>query len=148
MKDVCDERRSTAPSTGQCAALPVIPAQERPSNHSPRCGSRDAAPTQKTDWKWTTNMAAPPFSFTPERYWTEDKERALIAFFSSKSNIFSGNLLHKSCRFLNRRVVVNGNNCGQPLLGRDRQKQQWRLATSASSSSRWTARRLHAPRCR
>lgn len=29
-------------------------------------------------------MEVSPFSFTPERYWTEEKERALIAFFSSK----------------------------------------------------------------
>ena len=31
-------------------------------------------------------MEASPFSFTPERYWTEEKERALIAYFSSKSH--------------------------------------------------------------
>lgn len=49
--------------------------------------------TERAEWKKdqtaTTNMEISPFSFAPERYWTEEKERALIAFFSSKSNTLS-----------------------------------------------------------
>ncbi|XP_059214579.1 uncharacterized protein LOC131992884 [Centropristis striata] len=34
-------------------------------------------------------MEVPPFSFTLERYWTEEKERALIAFFSKHSCLWN-----------------------------------------------------------
>ncbi|KAI3362555.1 hypothetical protein L3Q82_012262 [Scortum barcoo] len=48
----------------------------------------------------TTNMEASPFSFTPERYWTEEKERALIAFFSKHSCLWN----HKSESYKNRQL--------------------------------------------
>lgn len=37
-------------------------------------------------------MEASPVGFTSERYWTEEKERALIAFFSSESSLFNHQL--------------------------------------------------------
>ncbi|XP_034402768.1 uncharacterized protein LOC117740455 [Cyclopterus lumpus] len=45
-------------------------------------------------------MEAPPFSFTPERYWTEEKERALIAFFSMHGCLWN----HKSESYKNRQL--------------------------------------------
>ncbi|KAM4528363.1 uncharacterized protein PAE49_000252 [Odontesthes bonariensis] len=45
-------------------------------------------------------MEAPPFSFTPERYWTEEKERALIAYFSRHSCLWN----HKSESYKNRQL--------------------------------------------
>ncbi|XP_042365316.1 uncharacterized protein LOC121959863 [Plectropomus leopardus] len=45
-------------------------------------------------------MEVPPFSFTPERYWTEEKERALIAFFSKHSCLWN----HKSESYKNRQL--------------------------------------------
>ncbi|GAA6223588.1 uncharacterized protein LOC120806144 isoform X2 [Lates japonicus] len=45
-------------------------------------------------------MEASPFSFTPERYWTEEKERALIAFFSKHSCLWN----HKSESYKNRQL--------------------------------------------
>ncbi|KAM7369374.1 hypothetical protein PAMP_013646 [Pampus punctatissimus] len=45
-------------------------------------------------------MEIPPFSFTPERYWTEEKERALIAFFSKHSCLWN----HKSESYKNRQL--------------------------------------------
>ncbi|XP_022069170.2 uncharacterized protein LOC110964684 [Acanthochromis polyacanthus] len=44
--------------------------------------------------------AAPFVSFTPERYWTEEKERALIAFFSKNSCLWN----HKSEHYKNRQL--------------------------------------------
>ena len=37
-------------------------------------------------------MEASPVGFAPERYWTEEKERALITFFSSESSLFNHQL--------------------------------------------------------
>ncbi|XP_028273287.1 uncharacterized protein LOC114443450 [Parambassis ranga] len=48
----------------------------------------------------TTNMEVCPFSFTPERYWTEEKERALISFFSKHSCLWN----HKSESYKNRQL--------------------------------------------
>ncbi|XP_072228396.1 uncharacterized protein [Leuresthes tenuis] len=45
-------------------------------------------------------MEVSPFSFTPERYWTEEKERALIAFFSKHSCLWN----HKSESYKNRQL--------------------------------------------
>ncbi|XP_029301330.1 uncharacterized protein LOC115017201 [Cottoperca gobio] len=45
-------------------------------------------------------MEVPPFNFTPERYWTEEKERALIAFFSKHSCLWN----HKSESYKNRQL--------------------------------------------
>ncbi|XP_070706063.1 serine-rich adhesin for platelets-like [Pempheris klunzingeri] len=45
-------------------------------------------------------MEASPFSYTPERYWTEEKERALIAFFSKHSCLWN----HKSESYKNRQL--------------------------------------------
>ncbi|XP_024865522.1 uncharacterized protein LOC108245751 isoform X2 [Kryptolebias marmoratus] len=45
-------------------------------------------------------MAASPCRFTPERYWTEEKERALIAFFSKHSCLWN----HKSENYKNRQL--------------------------------------------
>ncbi|XP_008300185.1 uncharacterized protein LOC103372344, partial [Stegastes partitus] len=45
-------------------------------------------------------MEAAPFGFTPERYWTEEKERALIAFFSKHSCLWN----HKSENYKNRQL--------------------------------------------
>ncbi|XP_044190329.1 uncharacterized protein LOC122968881 [Thunnus albacares] len=45
-------------------------------------------------------MEISPFSFTPERYWTEEKERALIAFFSKHSCLWN----HKSESYKNRQL--------------------------------------------
>ncbi|XP_039909314.1 uncharacterized protein LOC120747476 [Simochromis diagramma] len=45
-------------------------------------------------------MEVSPFSFTPERYWTEEKERALIAFFSKHSCLWN----HKSEGYKNRQL--------------------------------------------
>ncbi|XP_037609575.1 uncharacterized protein LOC119478725 [Sebastes umbrosus] len=45
-------------------------------------------------------MEAPPFSFTPERFWTEEKERSLIAFFSTHSCLWN----HKSESYKNRQL--------------------------------------------
>ncbi|XP_026152425.1 uncharacterized protein LOC113124163 isoform X2 [Mastacembelus armatus] len=48
----------------------------------------------------TTNMEVSPFTLTPERYWTEEKERALIAFFSKHSCLWN----HKSESYKNRQL--------------------------------------------
>ncbi|XP_040012873.1 uncharacterized protein LOC120806144 isoform X2 [Xiphias gladius] len=45
-------------------------------------------------------MEVSPFSFTLERYWTEEKERALIAFFSKHSCLWN----HKSESYKNRQL--------------------------------------------
>ncbi|KAF1377216.1 hypothetical protein PFLUV_G00198340 [Perca fluviatilis] len=45
-------------------------------------------------------MEVPLFNFTPERYWTEEKERALIAFFSKHSCLWN----HKSESYKNRQL--------------------------------------------
>ncbi|XP_031711786.1 uncharacterized protein LOC116388245 [Anarrhichthys ocellatus] len=45
-------------------------------------------------------MEVSPFSFTPERYWTEEKERALIAFFSMHGCLWN----HKSESYKNRQL--------------------------------------------
>ncbi|XP_041825447.1 uncharacterized protein LOC121629752 [Melanotaenia boesemani] len=45
-------------------------------------------------------MEVTPVSFTPERYWTEEKERALIAFFSKHSCLWN----HKSETYKNRQL--------------------------------------------
>ncbi|XP_076613426.1 uncharacterized protein LOC143337649 [Chaetodon auriga] len=45
-------------------------------------------------------MEASPFSYAPERYWTEEKERALIAFFSKHSCLWN----HKSESYKNRQL--------------------------------------------
>ncbi|XP_044029272.1 uncharacterized protein LOC122865219 isoform X3 [Siniperca chuatsi] len=45
-------------------------------------------------------MEASPFNLTPERYWTEEKESALIAFFSKHSCLWN----HKSESYKNRRL--------------------------------------------
>ncbi|KAE8284787.1 hypothetical protein D5F01_LYC16222 [Larimichthys crocea] len=45
-------------------------------------------------------MEASPFSFTPERYWTEEKERELITFFSKHSCLWN----HKSESYKNRQL--------------------------------------------
>nr|XP_033502287.1 uncharacterized protein LOC117269408 [Epinephelus lanceolatus] len=45
-------------------------------------------------------MEVPPYGFTPERYWTEEKERALIAFFSKHSCLWN----HKSESYKNRQL--------------------------------------------
>ncbi|KAM3600018.1 uncharacterized protein V6R79_015832 [Siganus canaliculatus] len=45
-------------------------------------------------------MEASPASFTPERCWTEEKERALIAFFSKHSCLWN----HKSESYKNRQL--------------------------------------------
>ncbi|XP_060917470.1 uncharacterized protein LOC132992275 [Labrus mixtus] len=45
-------------------------------------------------------MEASPFGFIPERYWTEEKERALIAFFSKHSCLWN----HKSESYRNRQL--------------------------------------------
>ncbi|XP_051907901.1 uncharacterized protein LOC127591654 [Hippocampus zosterae] len=46
----------------------------------------------------TTNMADSPISFTPEIYWTEEKERTLISFFSKNSCLWN----HKLESYKNR----------------------------------------------
>ncbi|CAK6978014.1 uncharacterized protein LOC128380654 [Scomber scombrus] len=60
--------------------------------------------TERAEWKKdqtaTTNMEISPFSFAPERYWTEEKERALIAFFSKHSCLWN----HKSESYKNRQL--------------------------------------------
>ncbi|KAK2888587.1 hypothetical protein Q8A73_020035 [Channa argus] len=48
----------------------------------------------------TTNMEVESFSFTPERYWTEEKERTLITFFSKHSCLWN----HKSENYKNRQL--------------------------------------------
>ncbi|XP_074545753.1 uncharacterized protein LOC141804993 isoform X2 [Halichoeres trimaculatus] len=45
-------------------------------------------------------MESSPYSFTPEQYWTEEKERALIAFFSKHSCLWN----HKSDGYKNRHL--------------------------------------------
>nr|XP_020456874.1 uncharacterized protein LOC109960836 isoform X2 [Monopterus albus] len=45
-------------------------------------------------------MEVSPFSLSPERYWTEEKERALIAFFSKHSCLWN----HKSESYKNRQL--------------------------------------------
>ncbi|XP_054468167.1 uncharacterized protein LOC129102177 [Anoplopoma fimbria] len=45
-------------------------------------------------------MEVSPFSVTPERYWTEEKERALIAFFSKHGCLWN----HKSESYKNRQL--------------------------------------------
>ncbi|KAK5852453.1 hypothetical protein PBY51_023921 [Eleginops maclovinus] len=45
-------------------------------------------------------MEVPLFSFTAERYWTEEKERALIAFFSKHSCLWN----HRSESYKNRQL--------------------------------------------
>ncbi|XP_041666412.1 uncharacterized protein LOC121524905 isoform X2 [Cheilinus undulatus] len=48
-------------------------------------------------------MASSPFIFIPERHWTEEKERALIAFFSKHSCLWN----HKTEGYKNRQLRLN-----------------------------------------
>lgn len=73
--------RPLAGNSSHCrAAIEAQPIRAR------CCWSRDLAADKKRARTATTNMAASLRHLTPERNWTEEKERALIAFFSSTSD--------------------------------------------------------------
>ncbi|XP_061554245.1 uncharacterized protein LOC133413642 isoform X1 [Phycodurus eques] len=70
------------------------------SNQSLGCRSRDHGVKQKGDQTAATNMEVSPNSFKPERYWTEEKERTLISFFSKNSCLWN----HKLESYKNRQL--------------------------------------------
>lgn len=82
-------------------------------------------------------MEASPVILTLERYWTEEKERALIAFFSSKSDLLHLTTFHprKVAFFVNLLsggATFVGNRCSTMAAASD---MQWRLATEVELAS-------------
>lgn len=102
----------------------------------------------------TTNMAVSPFSLFPERCWTEEKEKALIAFFSRESPLLLPDPLPHSRDFCRRRLwrrgcgignIICGNGCWWPTrgfvaMGDIWQRQQLRQECSTSCLDRSSRR--------
>lgn len=102
-------------------------------------------PRKGTTERQQQNMEASPVSFTPERYWTEEKERALIAFFSSKSNVLNRQLsIPQKLRFSSmccRKVQ----HLRATVARRDRWLLWATLITTAMATSNWGQVSFYSP---
>ncbi|XP_077478407.1 uncharacterized protein LOC144090621 [Stigmatopora argus] len=73
------------------------------SNQNLARRSRDHGAKQEGKRAATTTMEVSPISVTLERYWTEEKERTLISFFSKNNCLWN----HKSESYKNRQLRWN-----------------------------------------